>query len=130
MTGENARLNDVAVPTASGTSYPKAKVQTKETYGEVLLIDAVMTYVSYGLLIIWGYISDFLRAVGLKNDMKFGLKPEDVSNALFFISFDCSTHRLERLAEARVGCLYYTRMLSKCSCLWPCAGTGTVQEFR
>ena len=100
MTGENARLNDVPVATASGTSYSKARVQTEETQPDVLLIDAVMTYVSYGLLIFWGYISDFLRAVGLKNDMKFGLKPEDVSNAFVFINFDCSTHHWKRLAES------------------------------
>lgn len=79
MTGENARLKDAPVSAASGNSCPKPRVQPKETYPEVALVDAVCTYVSYGLLIIWGYFSDFLRSVGIKNDMKFSLKPKDVS---------------------------------------------------
>lgn len=39
----------------------------KESFQEPPLLQAVFTYISYGLLIIMGYISDFLRRFGLKS---------------------------------------------------------------
>ena len=39
----------------------------KESFQEPPLFEAVFTYISYGLLIIMGHISDFLRRFGLKS---------------------------------------------------------------
>lgn len=39
----------------------------KESFQEPPLLEAVFTYISYGLLIIMGHISDFLRRFGLKS---------------------------------------------------------------
>ena len=39
----------------------------KESFQEPPLIEAVFTYIGYGLLIIMGHISDFLRRFGLKS---------------------------------------------------------------
>ena len=51
---------------------PKARrrgidYQPKERFQEPPLLEAVFTYISYGLLIIVGHIMDFLRRVGLKS---------------------------------------------------------------
>ena len=40
----------------------------KESFDEVPLNKAISTYISYAILILWGYISDFLRRIGVKND--------------------------------------------------------------
>jgi serine palmitoyltransferase len=39
-----------------------------ESFHEIPLLEAIGTYISYSLLIFWGYISDFLRKIGIKND--------------------------------------------------------------
>lgn len=46
----------------------KPKTLPKETFEEVPLDRAILTYISYGILILWGYINDFLRRIGIKND--------------------------------------------------------------
>ena len=44
------------------------KTHPKERYDEVPYVKAVMTYIQYAILIFWGYVNDWLRSVGLKND--------------------------------------------------------------
>ena len=41
--------------------------QPKESFQEPPMLEAVFTYISYGLLIIMGHIIDFLRRCGLKS---------------------------------------------------------------
>lgn len=45
----------------------KLDYEPKEVFPEPPLFEAVFTYISYGLLIIMGHISDFLRRIGLKS---------------------------------------------------------------
>ena len=45
----------------------KLDYEPKEYFHEPPLLEAVFTYISYGLLIIMGHISDFLRKFGLKS---------------------------------------------------------------
>ena len=45
----------------------KLEYEPKESFQEPPLFEAVFTYISYGLLIIMGHISDFLRRMGLKS---------------------------------------------------------------
>ena len=45
----------------------KLDYEPKEQFPEPPLFEAVFTYISYGLLIIMGHISDFLRKFGLKS---------------------------------------------------------------
>ena len=45
----------------------KLDYEPKEEFPEPPLFDAVFTYISYGLLLIMGHISDFLRRFGLKS---------------------------------------------------------------
>lgn len=45
----------------------KLDYKPKEVFPEPPLFEAVFTYISYGLLIIMGHISDFLRKFGLKS---------------------------------------------------------------
>lgn len=44
---------------------------TKGIFEETPLERAVFTYISYAVLIFFGYISDFLRKIGLKSEGPF-----------------------------------------------------------
>ena len=45
---------------------------TGEIFEETPLERAVFTYISYAILIFFGYIADFLRKVGLKSEGPYG----------------------------------------------------------
>lgn len=45
---------------------------TKETFDETPLERAVFTYISYAVLIFFGYVADFLRKIGLKSEGPYG----------------------------------------------------------
>lgn len=54
---------------SGGTSQQqKKKTFPKEHFEEVPLTRAINTYISYAIMIFWGYIWDTLRYLGLKND--------------------------------------------------------------
>lgn len=60
----------------------------EDTRDVIPLSRAITTYISYAVLILWGYINDFLRTVGLKNDGVGKTTCEDVSfNKLFLMRF-------------------------------------------
>ncbi len=40
----------------------------EETFEEVPIIKAVFAYINFAICIFWGYINDWLRLAGLKND--------------------------------------------------------------
>ena len=60
-TGKNG-YSDVNSVATSGKEMPK------ESYDEIPLVTAAVTFVNYLMLLFWGYISDVLRNLGLKKD--------------------------------------------------------------
>lgn len=82
---EGGSVASSAVQNGAIPATKKPKKQPKEHFEEPPLFDAVATYVCYGLLIIVGHISDFLRKIGLKDSGPTG-KLKNVSySTLFFI---------------------------------------------
>ena len=64
--------------TASGvTKYNRTRAPPKELFEVYPLIEGVFTYLSYGVLLILGHISDFLVKIGLKKVK--GYTVQDVS---------------------------------------------------
>ena len=59
-------MADSDTATANHNELPKSS--PKESFDEVPLDKAISTYISYAILIFWGYISDLLRRIGVKND--------------------------------------------------------------
>ena len=56
---------------------------TKAIFEETPLERAVFTYISYAVLIFFGYIADFLRKIGLKSEGPYGAAlKKDVSSSL------------------------------------------------
>lgn len=48
--------------------HAKQRPRAKESFEEPPLVEAVFTYIGYGLLIVLGYVSDFLRLLGLRKE--------------------------------------------------------------
>ena len=64
--------------TANGvTKYNRTRAPPKELFEDYPLIEGVFTYLSYGVLLILGHISDFLVKIGLKKVK--GYTVQDVS---------------------------------------------------
>lgn len=81
MNGE-VRVASSAVQNGDVQGVKKPKKEIKEHFDEPPLLQAVCTYICYGLLIIVGHISDFLRKIGLKNSGPTG-KLKDVSEIVY-----------------------------------------------
>ena len=60
--------------TAPAVGRQKRKVKHEEVTDIVPLQRAITTYISYAIMIFWGYIWDTLRRVGLMNDMQGAVK--------------------------------------------------------
>ena len=74
----------------------------KETFEEVPIVKAVLTYFQYAVLIFWGYISDWLRMAGLKNDCSL---KGDVSTVHLMQNRLILVLLLDRVCKARVLCI-------------------------
>lgn len=61
------------------TSENSGKVHPKESFEEVPLRKAVLTYIQYGIAIFWGYVNDWLRKIGLRTDVSL---KDDVSSVV------------------------------------------------
>jgi len=77
MNGE-VRVASSAVQNGDVQGVKKPKKEIKEHFDEPPLFQAVCTYICYGLLIIVGHISDFLRKIGLKNSGPTGKLKDDL----------------------------------------------------
>ena len=58
------------ISSADEAKKEKQRRVPKESFPPPPLFDAVCTYISYGLVIIFGHIADFMRRLGLRSDAK------------------------------------------------------------
>ena len=78
----------------------KRDYEPKEVFTEPPLFEAVFTYISYGLLLIMGHISDFLRRFGLKSSGPGYTEALKKDVSFVIISYSCNVVCLRFRASA------------------------------
>ncbi len=61
----------------------KRRPRAKESFEEPPLFEEICTYITYGVLAVVGYVSDFLRFIGVKE----GPRLKNVSCTFIFLQF-------------------------------------------
>ena len=67
---ESGKRADVSPKEEATTKQPK--FTPRESFEPPPLLHAVLTYISYAILFIFGHIADFLRRLGIKKDLNVG----------------------------------------------------------
>lgn len=70
MTKEAALRSERAKLTSGGETKKEGTRNPKESFEPPPLIDVVFTYISYAVLVVFGYFADFWRRLGFKRDEK------------------------------------------------------------
>lgn len=73
----------------NGAEIKKSSSKNGEGFEQTPIWIAVMTYIAYAILILFGYVRDFMRFYGLEKSRAFKERGNKVSNVMLFVPGCC-----------------------------------------